>query len=220
MKESVHDQLLNLSDNFIGYLPNLLGGILLVMIGWILGWLVKRLLIQLFVLLRVDRLLLTSRWKNDFTKGDVRHQSYRFIGNFGFIFIFLLFLNNAFIIWKLTMFSDLLSKGIYYLPKIIIALFIFGIGWLMAAWAAKSIMRTMIRENIPRPSLISRFVNGIILLFFSAMALVVLDIAKEIVIIGFATTIVTLGAIVVVIVATGGKRFIKKMEKSWREMRE
>ena len=217
MKEILRNQFLDLSENFVRFLPNLFGGILILIIGWLLAWLVKRLLIRLASILRFERFILFSRWKEDLTKGDVRNGVYRFIGNLGFVIVFLIFLDNAFIVWKLTMLTDLLSKGIYYLPKIITALFIFGLGWLIAFWTARSVMRSLLRENIPRASLISRFVKSILLLFFSAMALVVLDIAKEIVIIGFATMIVTLGAIAVVIVAIGGKKFIRKFRKTLEE---
>jgi hypothetical protein len=50
------------------------------------------------------------------------------------------------------------------------------------------------------------------LLFFSAMALVELEIAQQIVIIGFATIFITLGLVTVVIFFVGGKEFIRKLE--------
>ncbi len=217
MRENLKDQFLSLSESFIEFLPNLFGGILLILIGWILGWLVKRILIQLSGILRLEQFLLFPRWREDFSKGDVRRGVYHFIGNFGFVVVFLIFLDHAFIVWKLTLLSDLLSKGIFYLPKIIVAFFIFGIGWFIALWTSRSVMRSMIREHIPRSSLISRFIRGVLMIFFSAMALDILAVAKEIVIIGFAVIILTLGAIAVVLVAIGGKRFIRRLEKSWKE---
>jgi hypothetical protein len=217
MKDSLRDQFLGLTNTFIDYMPYLLGGILLVIIGWILGWIVKRLLIQLSIILKLERIFIRFRWGSDFVKADVRHAFNNIIGNFGFLVIFLIFLDNAIIVWKITILADLLSKGILFLPKIIIALFVFGVGWFIASWTAKSVLKTLRREDIPRSSLISRFVKSVIIIFFSAMALVVLNIAKEIVIIGFATIIITLGCITIIIVAIGGKKFIKNFEKSWEE---
>jgi hypothetical protein len=52
------------------------------------------------------------------------------------------------------------------------------------------------------------------MLFFSAMALTELDIAREIVVIGFSVTIVTLGVLTIVLTVTGGKRFVAKILES------
>lgn len=217
METKVGDQFIGLADNIIAYLPSLLAGVILVLIGWIAGWLVKRVLVQVSILLRVDRFLRRSRWEADFAKADVRYGLYNLIGNIGYALLFLLFLDNALIAWKLTMLSDLLSKGILYLPKIIIAVSIFGFGWLLSFWAEKSILKSLHREEIPRASLIARFIKIILLFFFSTIALVELDVAREIVIIGFATIIITIGAISIVITAIGGKSFIEAIGNSIKE---
>ena len=49
------------------------------------------------------------------------------------------------------------------------------------------------------------------------MALVELDIAREIVIIGFATIFITLGLFTIVLTAVGGKEFVKKLYDSLGE---
>jgi hypothetical protein len=217
METRVQDQFLGLAGNIVAYLPSLLAGIVLILIGWIAGWLIKRVLVQLSILLRIDRFLRRSRWEADFARADVRYGLYNMIGNIGYALIFLLFLDNALIAWKLQILSDLLSKGILFLPKVIVAASIFGLGWLLAFWAEKSILKSLYREGIPRASLISKFIKIILLLFFSAIALVELDVAHEIVIIGFATTFITISAIAIVITAIGGKSFVEKIGDSFRE---
>jgi hypothetical protein len=73
-----------------------------------------------------------------------------------------------------------------------------------------SIRRALYREGIPRASLVARFANAVILLFFFAMALVELDIARTIVIIGFSVIIITLALLTIIIVSMGGKDLLKK----------
>jgi len=217
METKIQDQFIGFTDSVLAYLPNLIGGVILILLGWLVGWVVKKLLIQFSILLRIDRLLKQSRYEQDFSKADVRYSLYSFIGNTGFVIIFLIFLDNALLTWKLNILSDLLSKGILFLPKIIIALVIFGIGWLLASWVQISVLKTLHREEIPRASLISRFIKSIIFIFFSAVSLVELDVAREIIIIGFATIFITLGVIAIVLTAAGGKNFLKKLEDSFRE---
>ncbi len=217
METTIGKQFFGLADSILGYLPNLLAGLILLLLGWLAGWFIKRLLVQLAILIRIDRFVKRSRWEADFAKADVRFGIFNFIGNIGYVLVFLLFLDNALIAWKLTMLSDLLSKGILFLPKVIIAVLIFGLGWLLSLWAQTSMMKSLYREDVPRASLISRFVRVVLLLFFSAIALVELDVAREIVIIGFATIFITIGAISIVVTAIGGKSFIEKIGDSMRK---
>jgi Mechanosensitive ion channel, conserved TM helix len=217
MHQTFQDLFHHLSETIVGYLPDLVGGTALILIGWFLGWFIKRLMIQVMVLLRVERLLVRVRWGEDFSKADIRYGFYSFIGNIGFFIVFLIFLNDALSVWRLTILSDLLGKGILFLPKLIISFVVFGLGWLISSSAAKAILRALRKEEIPRSTLIARFSKTVLLLFFSAMALAELDIAREIVIIGFATIFITLGLLTVVAAAVGGKNFLKKVGQSLEE---
>lgn len=216
METKIQNQFIGLADSFLAYLPNLVGGIILILLGWLVGWIVKRALVQLSIILRVDRFLRKSRWESDFSKADVRYGLYSFIGNIGFFIIFLIFLDNALLTWKLNMLSDLLSKGILYFPKVIIAFVIFGIGWLIASWIQNIVMKSLHREEVPKASLISKFIKGMLIIFFSAISLVELDVAREIIIIGFSTIFITLGIIAIVITILGGRNFLRKIEDSFK----
>jgi hypothetical protein len=55
-----------------------------------------------------------------------------------------------------------------------------------------------------------RFAHAVVLIFFSAMALVELNIARGIVIIGFSVVIITLAVITVLVFALGGGELLKK----------
>jgi Mechanosensitive ion channel, conserved TM helix len=217
MNENLQNQFLGIGKEIIGYLPNLFAGILLIVIGWFLGWFLKRIIIRVAVLLRLERFLTRMRWGEDFSKADVRYGFYNFLGNIAFFIVFLIFLDNAFRAWKLAVLSDLLERGIYFFPKIVLAMAIFGIGWLIASWAARSALKALHREDIPRTSLIARLIKAALIILFSTMALIELDIARQVVIIGFVTIFVTAGILIIVLAALGGKEFIQKIMGSLKE---
>jgi hypothetical protein len=217
MHKALEDLFSGLIQRVIGYLPDLLAGVALVLIGWFLGWLFKRVIIQIAGLLKLERFLVRFRWGEDLSKADVRYGFYNLLGNIAFFVIFLIFLIDAFSVWKLTILSDLLERGVLFLPKIIVALMVFGFGWLISSWASRSLQKALRREEIPRATLIARFSKTMLMVFFSAMAIAELDIAREVVLIGFATIFVTLGFLTVVGFALGGKSFMKKIGESLEE---
>ncbi len=216
MDSKIQDQFVGLTDSLLAYLPNFIGGVALILMGWFAGWLIKRILVQFSVILRVDRFLKRTRFEAEVSKADVRYGLYELIGNIGFVIVFLIFLDNALLTWKMNIMSDLLSKGILFLPKIIIAVAIFGVGWLLASLVQVSVLKSLLREEIPRASLIAKFIKSILLVFFSAISLVELDVAREIIIIGFATIFITLGAITIVMTVVGGRKFLEKLEDTMR----
>lgn len=199
------------TEKIVAYLPNLVAGIVLLAVGWFLGWLIKRIVVQTLVVLRFDRLFRRFRWGTGLSKADVRYAFFEFIGNLAFVVVFLVLLNAALQALQLTVLSTVLQQGVLFIPKLLLAALIFGLGWFIAGWIAGSVRRALVKEEVPRASLIARFVKAMIILFISAMALTELDIAREIVVIGFSATVITLGVLSVVIAVLGGKRFVSKM---------
>jgi hypothetical protein len=199
-----------LMQSVIDYFPSLIAGLLLIIIGLAAGWLIKRIVYQLCALLRIERLMGSFRWGGEFSKADIRHALFNAIGNIACFLIFLVFLNAALDAMKLFILSNMIQKSVSIIPRLLISLFIFGFGWLVARWTALSVRRALHREGIPRATLITRFSSTIILLFFSAMALTELDIAREVVIIGFSVVILTLAVLTIILVSMGGRELVKR----------
>ncbi len=199
------------TEKIVAYLPNLVAGIVLFVVGWFLGWLVKRIVVQALVVLRFDRLFRRFKWGAGLARADVRYAFFEFIGNLAFIVVFLVLINASLEALQLTALSAILQQGVLFIPKLLLAGVIFGLGWFFAGWIAGTVQKALVKEEVPRATLIARFVKAMIILFISAMALTELDIAREIVIIGFSVTVITLGILTIVIAAIGGKSFVSKM---------
>jgi hypothetical protein len=210
MDNSIQGPFFDFGKEIIGYLPNLLGGVLLLAIGWFVGWLAKRIIVQLLIAFRFERLFTRVRWRQTLSKADIRYALFGFIGNIFFFVIFLIFLYTALDAMKLSVLSNLIQNGVLFIPKLIVALIIFGIGWIIAGRVSNSVYNALAKENVPNYSLVSRFVRFAILLFFSAMALAEIQIALEIVIIGFTTIFITLAVLAVVFAIVGGKSYMNK----------
>jgi hypothetical protein len=209
---STLNELLNkFTEKFITSLPGILAGLLLLVVGWAAGWFVKRITIRLCSVLHLERFMTRFRWGEDFSKGDVRYGFYAFFGNIAFITVFLIFMIFSFEMWDLTILSSFLERGISLLPKILISLFLFGFGWLIASASSNAVQKALRRDNIPRANLAARFLKAEIILFFSAMALAELDVARDIVVIGFVILFITMNALAVILTALGGKAIIHKI---------
>ena len=217
MDNSLESPFLDFGKQIINYLPSLLGGVILLLVGWFVGWLIKRITIQLLVVLRFEKLFMRMQWRRALSKADVRYAVFNMIGNIVFFIVFLIFLNSALDAMKLTVLSVLIQQGVVFIPKLIIAFLILGIGWIVASRVSVNVYNALLKENMQHYSIISRFVKFVALLFFSSMALVEIEIAPQIVVIGFTTIMITLGIILIAITVFSGKssvsNFLNIVEK-------
>jgi len=200
----------DLANKSVEFIPKLLAGMALLFLGFLVAWFVKRLIIQVSIALRLERFLIKFRWGKAFSKADVRHGFYNFLGNLFYFFILLAFIDLAFIAWDLKFLSDLLGEAISLFPRAVAAMIILGIGWFVAVWAASGLLKVLLRENVEQARIIGIYARVMLIVLFSAMALVKLDVAGNIVTIGFTTIFITLGVIAIVLVAMRGKASFKK----------
>ena len=211
MREIIQNLIHSVGLKVINFLPSILGGLLWLLAGWLVAWLVKRIVIQLSVIFRLHRYLPRMQWRKALAKADVRRALYNFLGNLAFAAVFLVFLYSALSALKLTVLSHLLEQTIFFVPRFIGSLIIFAVGFFLSTRISVAVHMAVLREGIPRASLIGRFVKAALLVFFSAMALTELGFARQIIIIGFAVSFATLGGLVVVAAAAGGKDMVQKI---------
>lgn len=210
MNKNIEILFYDLWRTIISYLPNLLAALLLLAVGWIIGWFIKRIVIQMLVIFRFEKLLVRFRWKNELSKADVRYSIYNLVGNIFFVLVFLLFLNSALTALNLVVLSKLVEHGVLFVPKMLLALVIFGIGWWISSRVSVSVVHALIKENIPSASFVGRIVKLTMVVFFSAIVLSELEIAKEIVVIAFCTFMISLGIISILLIADN-KNSLKKI---------
>jgi hypothetical protein len=210
MNNNVPILFFDLTNKFVGFIPKLIAGMALLILGLLVAWFVKRLVIRLSIALRLEKFLIKFSWGKAFSKADVRYGFYNFIGNLFFFFILLAFIDLSFIAWDLKFLSSLLGEAISLFPRIIAAAIILGIGWFLAGWVANGLVGALLRENIQRATAIALYARIALIVLFSAMALVELDVAGGIVTIGFTTIFVTLGIIAVVVALLHGKALFEK----------
>ena len=159
------------------YLPTLLFGLVVLVVGAVMAWLISKLVVRVLILLRLDRVIVRLGWGRALEQGDVRHSLFGLVGTVIGLFVFLVFLENAILIWKLTVLSELLQKLVAFIPQLITAGIILLVGWGVAAAVFRAVLRALFQEEFDRARLVARLVRAAILVFTCALALVELNIA-------------------------------------------
>lgn len=208
--ESVRDVM----SNIAGYLPTLLAGLIVLVLGAIIAWFVGKLTVRILIFLRLDRIIVRFNWARALEKGDVRHSLFGLIGAMAGCLIFLVFLENAIVLWKLTVLSQILEKFILLIPQLIVAGIIVLIGWAVAAGTSRAVHRALYQEEFGRARLVAKIVRSAILIIACAIALVELDIAVTIVTGAF---LITFGALALSFALAFGLGSRRAVESMWEQ---
>jgi Mechanosensitive ion channel, conserved TM helix len=198
-----------------GFLPSLVAGIVVLAIGLLAWWLVAKFVARLLIVLRLDRVLSRLGWGKALAKGDVRHALFELLGTILGAIIFLIFLDNAFVIWNLTVLSRLLESLVLLIPDLVVAAVIVIVGWVAASLAARSASRGLSRAGVSRAALAAQIIRTAILVLSVAIALIQLNVAATIVSSAFLITFGALGLSFVLAVGLGSRRAVELM---WEEV--
>ena len=171
----------DLISGLVGYIPTLLAGLIVLVLGLAVAWIGSKLLVRILLLVRLDRVIGRLGWSRALEKGDVRHSLFELVGTVFGAIVFLVFLDNAVEIWKLTVLSRLLERLVLLVPHLLTATIIMLIGAGVAAAVARAAQRALNQEGFERARLVARIVRAAIQVVSVAIALVQLEIAVGIV---------------------------------------
>lgn len=161
--------------DFAAFVPNLVGALLIIFVGWFIARLLARLLKKLLQKTGVDNLA------EKFNDIDIIHRSkVRIVPSYLFsklLYYLLLFVVIAAAVDVLNMeaVSDLMNDLLNYFPFLLSAFFVFIIGILVSDFLRNLVQTTCISLGIPAASLISSFVFYFL---FINIVMITLDQAK------------------------------------------
>jgi hypothetical protein len=197
------------------YMPTLLAGLLVLAAGAAAGWLLKRAIVRVLLLLRLDRLGGgRSAWRSALGKGDVRAALYNMVGTVAGSILFLVFVDNALEIWGLTVLARLVDQVIFYLPTLGLATLISWVGIALSSVLARRVEAVLIEEKIPRAGLLVGLARSAFLSVVAALALWELDFAREIVLAAFLIGFGAIGVAFALGVGIGSAKAIQTLLSS------
>lgn len=122
------------------FLPNLIGGLLILIVGFLIGSIFKHLILTVFTFLKVDNLFQKTRL---FGKGQIKVWIEVLTEIFKWMLI-IVFLIPTLEVWGLSRATAVLNQFLFYLPNVVVAVVIAFVG-LMAANLGADLVRHSVK---------------------------------------------------------------------------
>ncbi|MBA2638010.1 MAG: hypothetical protein H0U79_07310 [Solirubrobacterales bacterium] len=194
---------------FFAFLPNLLGFLVILLIGYIVARVVKGVLSTLLDKVGLDRALHSGQTGQYVEKVSPGASPAKLIGSIGFWFVFLGAISLAVSALKIPALTTFVSAIYGYLPNVIAAVIIFVVAGAIAAALAGLVAKTM--GDTPTGKLVATVVPLLIMAVATFMILNQLQIAPAIVTITYAVLLGSFGLGLALAFGLGGREAAAKL---------
>jgi small-conductance mechanosensitive channel len=168
-------------EGFLLFLPNLIGAIIVFLIGWFVALGIGRLVAEILKRVKLDRAFEKTAWKEALEKAEIKVSVSEFIGEICKWILVIVFLLAAIEILGLKEFAGFLKQIILWLPNLIVAVAIFVVAVIVAEFLEKIIKASVKKMEISYVGFFGGLVKLAIYIFAGLAILYQLGVAKEIV---------------------------------------
>jgi len=173
----VSDSLQTLWDGFVGFIPNLIGAIVVFLIGLVVAVVLGKLVTRIVQILRIDPILEKTGFKRSLEKANLKLDSGKFLGELVKWFFIVAFLMAATEILNLPQITDFLKRIFFYLPQLVVAVLILLAGILIANFLQRLVRASVEAAELRGAGILAGVAKWAILVFAALAALMQLGIA-------------------------------------------
>ncbi len=206
---SIGDSVQQALDSFFAFLPNILGFLVILIIGFILAKVIKTVVTKGLQKLGLDQKLQESDASNYVEKVMPGASPSNGIGRLVFYLVFAFFLFSAIGALKIPALTTFMNQVLAYLPNIIVAIIIFVVAAAIAGAAGAGIAKLM--GDTSTGKVAATAIPAIVMVIAMFMILDQLKIAEQIVAISFAATMGALALGLALAFGLGGRPVAQRM---------
>lgn len=205
----------NILTRFFGFLPSLLGALLIFFFGLILAKWGRALVVKILGVLKLDRLIKKVGFSQFLDKADIKVKAEVFLGEIVRWLIIIVFFIASVNILGLTTVSSVLSGLLGYIPRIVSAVLILTIGVLLAGLVEGFIKGTVNQVDPKTSRLLSKIASYLVVIVSALAAINELGIAQSLINTLFIGVIATLTLGIGLAIGLGAKELVSKVLMDW-----
>jgi hypothetical protein len=189
--------------------PDLLQLIIILILGFIVAWLSKLVVRYLLNLIKFDVLSYRVGLSSVLAKASIERTPTEVVGLVIYWCVLLLFFLIGLGTLNVNAVDHLIVSFFAYIPKFVIAIFVFLLGYFLSRFLSRAVLIGLVNAQIRSARLIASLFQVLILIFFSAMAIEQLGIARGIVVATFSISFGCVALALAIAFGLGGKEMAK-----------
>ena len=204
-------------EGLIGFLPNLIGALLILALGFLVAALFHKLAEKILKALKIKELFDKFRITAMFEKAGHKFSIVSLLASVIYWLIIIVFITVAVETLGLTQISDFLRSIVFYLPNIVVAIAIIVIGILISSFVEDLIRNTTHAVKVGSAPFLGRLAKWVIMVFAILAALNQLNVAQNLIAILFQGIVVMLALAGGLAFGLGGKDYAREILERFKK---
>ena len=194
-----------------GFLPVLLGVLIILIVGWIVAGILKSVVVKLLKLIQLDTASEKSGLGDILRRGGIRQTVSELIGVLIYWLIMLMVFMTALNALGMTVAAALLDKVILYIPNVIAAMFILSLGIFFSSMVGTIVRTASSNAGITQAKFLGQATQTVIMIFAAIITLEQLNIASSVLNLTINIILASMGLALAIAVGLGSKDLAGKM---------
>lgn len=201
--------------SFFSFLPTLIGGILLLVIGWFIARFVANIVERLLSYARLNHVSAHAGVDRYLVGPNGHYTASHGVATLAKWFVFLIFVQAAANVLRMPQITSIINSILLYLPNIAIALIILLVGAYLARFVSSAIGEIVARTGVDRPHVFALIAQYAIMGFAVIAALDHLGIATTVVNTLFMGLVASVALAVGLAFGLGGQGVASEITRNW-----
>ncbi len=199
------------------FLPELIGAIIIFVVGWIIARLARLSVEKLLKLVRFDTATEKAGVKTFLKKGEIVKTPSEIVGTLVYWFIMILVIIASLDALGLPIVSDMLNSIFLYIPNVVAAIIVLVLGFLMGTLLAAVVRTAASNAGLKNAAGLGKLSLYAIVFFSAAIALIQLGIGEEVVASAFELAFGAAALALALAFGLGGRDVAADYLKRWLE---
>ena len=188
-----------------GFLPILIGVLVILIAGWIIAGLLKNFVVKVLKLIQLDTASEKSGLGDVLRRGGIRQTLSELIGVLIYWLVMLLVFMTALNALGMTVAASLLDKVILYIPNVIAAVFILALGIFFSSMLGTVVRTASSNAGITQAKFLGQLTQVVIMIFAAMITLEQLNIASSVLNLAINIVLASMGLALAIAFGLGSK---------------
>ncbi|MCZ0935669.1 MAG: hypothetical protein OXJ54_10850 [Gemmatimonadetes bacterium] len=158
-------------DQLVGFLPNLVAVVAILVGGWVVARLIKTALIRLLRAVKADSLAERIQLAEMLAKGGIERTFSQLVAALAYWIVMLVVLVAALNALQLTATAELLQRLVGFLPTIVTAIVVLILGILAAGFLGATVRAVASNAGVVQAQVLGQFAQVVVIIFAVVVAL-------------------------------------------------